>query len=361
MNAARPYVSFVSYFRNDGYTNDFDLRVRRATSFLVRQLQRAELDSEIILVEWNPPPDRPLIIESLDPLPQGDCVQVRGVIVGREHHDKFIGARESGMNPAAAANVGLRRAEGRFVSPKASDTYLSNEIVAAIARQDLHENGLYRCDRCDVALSPTLLRNLGDDALLARLESLDSTRYSHIPNPPQWYIRELHTNACGDFLLMNRTMWHTVRGFPLDNTVLSLDCDSLIMHAAVALGSHEIRLPPACRIFKGRHDRLFSNRISHVWTPLQSRVDRVMTNFRWWRLQQIARSAFDYPKRKVAGVESVLAPSIERNFVKPAEQWAHGIRPQLNQPESWGLADQPLEERLLCRARWSVAKASAAA
>ena len=87
------------------------------------------------------------------------------------------------MNPAAAANVGLRRAEGRFVSPKASDTYLSNEIIATIARQDLHENALYRCDRCDVTLSPTLLRNLGDDALLARLESLDSTRYSHIPQP----------------------------------------------------------------------------------------------------------------------------------------------------------------------------------
>ncbi len=42
VNAARPYVSFVSYFRNDGYTSDFDLRVRRATSFLVRQLQRGE-------------------------------------------------------------------------------------------------------------------------------------------------------------------------------------------------------------------------------------------------------------------------------------------------------------------------------
>jgi len=78
-------------------------------------------------------------------------------------------------------------------------------------------------------------------------------------------------------------------------------------------------------------------------------------------VQQTARSAFDYPKRKVAAVESVLSPSTECNFVKPAEQWAHGIRPQLNQPENWGLADQALEERLLCRARWSVTDASAAA
>ena len=37
------------------------------------------------------------------------------------------------------------------------------------------------------------------------------------------------------------------------------------------------------------------------------------------------------------------------------------MNPQLNQPENWGLAGQPLEERLLCRARWSMADASAAA
>ena len=30
VTAARPYVSFVSYFRNDGSTSAFDLRVTRA-------------------------------------------------------------------------------------------------------------------------------------------------------------------------------------------------------------------------------------------------------------------------------------------------------------------------------------------
>jgi len=358
---SRPYVSFVSYFRNDGYTSDFDLRVKRATRFVVRQLQRYGVESELVLVEWNPPSDRPLIIESLGPLPQGGCVQVRGIVVGKEHHEGFVGGHEWSMNPAAAANVGLRRAEGRFVSPKAADTFLSNEIIATIARRDLHENAIYRCDRCDVTISARDLMELEDESLMGHLERLNSIRLSHIPNPPQWYIRELHTNACGDFLLMSHKTWHTLRGFPLDNTVLSLDCDSLIMHAAVALGSHEICLPPACRTFKGRHARLFTNRISYVWTPLQSKVDNFMTSMRWWRLQTIMRSVFDYPKRKVAGVESVLAPSIERNFVKPAEQWAHGIAPKLTQPVNWGLIDQPLEERLLCRAAWDAAAETMAA
>lgn len=357
----RPYVSFVSYFRNDSYTGDFELRVRRATSLLARQLERSAVESELILVEWNPPAGQPLILDSLEALPQGGNVQVRGIIVGEEHHHRFIGSQEWGMNPAAAANVGLRRAKGLFVTPKAADTYLSDDIIATIARRDLHENALYRCDRCDVALSARDLEELDDDALLARLDSLDSTRHSRMPHPRQWYIRDLHTNACGDFLLMSHTMWHTVRGFPLDSTVLSLDCDSLIMHAAAALGVHEICLPPSCRIFKGRHAHLFTNRITQVWSPLQSKVDRLLTHLRWWRLQTIGRSLFDYPKRKVMGVESVLAPSIERNFVTRAEQWAHGAVPELSQPENWGLADQPLEERVLCRAAWTTSDKGVAA
>jgi hypothetical protein len=356
---AEPYVTFVSYFRNDNYTSDFVLRVRRATRFLVGQLQRASLESEVILVEWNPPPGRPLIVESLGTLPQGGNVRVRAIIVGKEHHQPFVGSQEWGMNPAAAANVGLRRAAGHFVSPKAGDTYLSDEIIATIARRDLHENALYRCDRCDVALSARDLEELEDRSLLAHLESLDSTRHSRMPHPPQWYIRDLHTNACGDFLLMSGRIWHTVRGFPLDSTVLSLDCDSLLMHTAAALGSHEICLPPSCRIFKGRHGHLFTNRITQVWSPWQSKFDRFLANLGWWRLQTLSRSLFDYPKRKVLGVESVLGPSIERNFVKPAEQWAHGTVPELSQPENWGLGDQSLEERILCRAAWDTADGTA--
>jgi hypothetical protein len=131
------------------------------------------------------------------------------------------------------------------------------------------------------------------------------------------------------------------------------------MHAAAALGSHEICLPPSCRIFKGSHARLFTNRITQVWSPWQSRLDRFLANLGWWRVQTLCRSLFDYPTRKVRGVENVLGPSIERNFVKPAEQWAHGTVPQLSQPENWGLGDQSLEERILCRASWDMASSAA--
>ncbi len=64
---------------------------------------------------------------------------------------------------------------------------------------------------------------------------------------------------------------------------------------------------------------------------------------------------FDYPRRRVLASNSVVGPSIERNFVQPASRWARGELPMPTQPENWGLADVALEERILCHAGWSEA------
>jgi hypothetical protein len=238
---------------------------------------------------------------------------------------------------------------------------LSREVIDTLARRDLSDNTMYRCDRLDVVLSAADLAEPDDDALLARLEQAESHRHARLAHLPQWHIRDLHTNACGDFLLMGRDKWQMLRGFPLDGTLLSLDCDSLIMHAAAAMGVREVCLPADCRVFKGTHGRLFSNRITQIFTPRQAKLDGMLMRARWWRLLTLSRAYFDYPKRKVRGIKSVIGPSFEHNFVKPAEAWAQGAVPRLNQPENWGLGDQHLEERILCRASWDTTSGVAAA
>ena len=95
-----------------------------------------------------------------------------------------------------------------------------------------------------------------------------------------------------------------------------------------------------------------SARITPVWTIwqkawddfLRTRVNREAAH--WFR------TLFDYPRRKVRGIDSVLGPSIERNFVKPARRWTKGSYPIPTQSEDWGLANEKLEERVLCRAAW---------
>jgi hypothetical protein len=194
--------------------------------------------------------------------------------------------------------------------------------------------------------------------LLAALQRLPSSVHAWIDQLPHWGLRQLHTNACGDFTLMSLHHWHRLRGHPQDSTVLALDVESLAMHAAATHGVRELRWPDDCRVYKPSHGNLNSARISEVWTGWQRVLDKFLADKVSERAALRARIMFDYPRRKVRGVESVTGPSIERNFVAPARRWMQGEAPTPWQPENWGMADAALEQRTLCRADWeSVAAA----
>ncbi|HEY4166111.1 MAG TPA: hypothetical protein VGM96_05020 [Reyranella sp.] len=349
---ATPYVSFVSYGRNDAYTPSYVRRVNRAMVCLARQLEGAGVDGEIVIADWNPPAGRPRLIDILDVPSRLRHVSIRGIVVEPEHHLAFAGAAERAIHAGEAANVGIRRARGRFVTPKASDTFFSPQAIAMLARRDLDEGTMYRMDRHDIVAEDEAVWQLDDDALLAKLQCMPSLPNAWICQSEHWGLRNLHTNACGDFTLMALRHWHRLRGHPHDDTVLTLDIDSLIMHAAAALGVRECRWPDDCRIYKPSHENLSNARISQIWTGWQRTLDNLLSARVSEQAALRARILFDYPRRKVRGVESVVGPSIERNFVASASRWAQGGKPPPWQPENWGLADATLEERVICRADW---------
>ena len=355
---ATPYVSFVTYGRNDGYTPSYVGRVSRATTCLAHQLDRAGIDAEIIIVDWNPPTNRPRLIDVLGAPTSLRHVNIRGIVVQSHHHHSFAGAAERRIHAGEAANVGIRRARGRFVTPKASDTFLSPQTIATLARRDLDDNMMYRMDRHDIVVEDEAIWRLDDDALLAKLQSLPSRPHAWIRQSEHWGLRHLHTNACGDFTLMALRHWYRLRGHPRDATVLTLDIDSLVMHAAAALGVRECRWPDDCRVYKPSHENLSNARISQVWTNWQRALDKLLSERVSQDAALRARILFDYPRRKVRGVETVIGPSIERNFVARASRWALGDAPTFSQPENWGMADAELDERVLCRAAWETVAAA---
>ena len=347
-----PYVSFVTYGRNDGYTPSYARRVSRATSCLAAQLERAKIDSEIILSEWNPVQDRPLLLDTLTVPKTLRHVAICGIVVGRQYHGRLAGSQERGIHVGEAANVGIRRARGQFTTPKASDTLFSQGVIDMIARRDLDPNTMYRIDRHDVSIDDNSIWDLEDDALLSILESMRSSPHSLIQQSRHWGLRDLHTNACGDFTLMHSSLWQLLRGHARDDTVLSLDLDSLLMHAAAAHGVCERRWPASCRVFKPLHGNLNNVRINQVWQPWQRALDKFLSEKIGEAAALWARTSLDYPRREVRGVTSIIGPSIERNFVRPARSWARGHAPAPTQPSNWGLADEPLVLRNLCRADW---------
>lgn len=347
---ADPYLSFVTWGRNDGYTADYLPHTDKAMRCLIGQLEGAGLNAEIVISEWNPFPGRPLLVDSLDLPKASPNVSVVGVVADAKYHRQFKAADDFGMHNGEAWNVGIRRARGRFILPKASDTFLSAETIARIARRDLADRTIYRVDRYDVEM-PAEMWALDAAKLLRELENLPAVRNDYIEQLSYWDLPELHTNASGDFLLMAASLWHRLRGHPFDDTALSLDGDSLTMHAARALGARQCRWEPPCKVFKPRHGHLNNERITFVWRPWQRWLENVLLKFGGRPLSHRARMLLDYPRRKVRKVET-LAPSIERQFVRPAHRWSKGALPQSRQPADWGLADEPLVKRHLCRAEW---------
>ncbi|MDI1266030.1 MAG: hypothetical protein PS018_22530 [bacterium] len=349
-----PYLSIVGWARNDGYTENYVRRIEHAVGILARQLDRGGIDSEIILVEWNPPPDRPLLADTFASFGPLSHVTIRVIVADRRFHVGWQGWQKRGMHGSNAANVGIRRARGMFVTPKALDTFYSEKLIEQIAKRDLDEQAVYRCDRWDVRLVDDAWIDLSNDALLEELARNVEQKHGRLLHSVDWKMRDLHTNACGDFMLMSARKWAEIRGYQRDHTVLCLDADSIALHAATARGTREVCWQNGCHIYKIQHGMTHLQRTTTVWKDWQRRLDNYLVASKRRELAAKLRIWFDYPRRQVRGVEEILAPSIERNFVAKAERFARNDISLVTNEAEWGLARETLPEKILARGNWDV-------
>lgn len=356
--AGRPYLTIVGWTRNDGYTQNYAERTTHAIGFLLRQLEAHRIPSELVVVEWNPPADRPLIADLLGTL-KLESVTVRFVLVDGKYHRRYRGWRERGLPTVAALTVGMRRGRGVFLTPKALDTFYSDSLIAAIAKRDLDDSCVYRCDRCDVQVEGDSWLKLNDEELFELLGRSPTQRHTRLQQLPIWKISDLHTNACGDFTLLSTARWHQIRGYPKDQTVLGLDADSIALHAAAGHGAMEICLPDECAVYKVVQGITHNQRVMQVWKPWQRLLDTYLMETDRRELGHTLRMLLDYPRRQVRGMESILGPSIERNFVAKATRFARGDVSRPINDANWGLGDVKLPERILSLAAWDALPADA--
>ena len=144
-----PYLSVVVTTRNDDHGGDPLKRLQVFVNCLDEQCRRTGLDAEVIVVEWNPPADRPRIA-SLLRLPECAACTYRFIEVPSDVHRTLRNADVLPMYQMIAKNVGVRRARGRFVLVTNIDIVFSTELVAYIALRQLDPTCLYRVDRHDV-------------------------------------------------------------------------------------------------------------------------------------------------------------------------------------------------------------------
>ena len=151
MRDTEPYISFVVTARNDDHGGNLLRRMQIFVTGLIEQTKRHNLSAELILVEWNPVPDRPRLYEALSwPREKGPC-KVRVIEVSSDIHKRFRYSDQLALFQMIAKNAGIRRARGRFVLATNIDLLFSDELVAALASRSQDPEAMYRIDRYDVS------------------------------------------------------------------------------------------------------------------------------------------------------------------------------------------------------------------
>lgn len=146
-----PYLSLVVAARNDDHGGNMLGRMQGMLDSWIGQAERYGLQSEIVVVEWNPPADRPRLKDSLRWPSQPQYCQVRLVEVPPDVHARFRNAAAIPLHQMIAKNTGIRRARGEFVLATNIDIIFSAELMESLAERRLEAGAMYRIDRHDVA------------------------------------------------------------------------------------------------------------------------------------------------------------------------------------------------------------------
>jgi hypothetical protein len=148
--ANEPYLSLVVTTRNDDHGGDLLRRTQAFFSGWIEQANRHHIPSELIIVEWNPPQDRPPLREVLRWPADLGCCDVRFIEVPPDVHRRYQHAAAMPLYQMIGKNAGIRRARGRFVLATNIDILFSSELAAYLAEQKLESGRMYRIDRHDV-------------------------------------------------------------------------------------------------------------------------------------------------------------------------------------------------------------------
>lgn len=279
-----PVVSIVTSSRNDNHGGDMTKRMRVFVRGLIHQSNKFKVPVELIMVEWNPPKDKPLLKDVLPKPQEGDYLQLRYIIVSPEIHERYGKGGKIPLYQMIAKNVGIKRAKADFILCTNVDMLFSDGVFEKLAEGKLDKNTYYRCNRCDVP--NTISEDWSVEEQLAYSEKNIKARFGknqlydamkYFPpimlnyprvvmavnsmvkkymggeDSPQVIEKTVDTVASGDFTLMHRDAWEDIEGY-LETDLYSLHIDSLSLYAARALGYKQVIWPHYVCTYHMEHD-----------------------------------------------------------------------------------------------------------
>jgi hypothetical protein len=380
-----PYLSIVAASRNDDHGGDPLVRTQIFINNFVRQCDRYQLSAELIIVDWNPVPDRPGLASVLS-IPSGTThCRTRVITVPTVLHRRLKYADKLPFFQMIAKNVGIRRARGNFILATNIDIIFSDELFRFIARQKLDSKKLYRVDRYDIrnglardcALDQSIEyawnnpirtnRRYQPSDLVEHLYGAEPFRKTCVPEPvfcsaPDgvqvieedgvWQVRphrtvemsHLHTNACGDFTLLSREGWYAIRGYP-EFEAFSFNIDSMGFVAAHYAGYEEVSLLPPCVCFHIEHGmgsgwtpegekKLFARLrdagiLNPEWPVLTPLVDAMREQGQALEFNQAGwgMADFDLPEQPIGDLQPIPADKLEQLAAQAEIRQVSAIQP----------------------------------
>jgi hypothetical protein len=277
------YLSIVATTRNDDHGGDLLKRTQAFVNSVYVQAKKFAVPVELIIVEWNPPTDRPLLKDVLI-APAADVpVSLRIIVVPQTVHKTYRFSDSLGLYQMIAKNVGIRRAKGEFILCTNIDILFSDLCFETFAKRNFQLGKFYRANRCDIPKEVMQINEHADqlayaeENTLRRLgnapghEALSGPRilfkYAWVASflnrmlltvwkwthPGQFPHFVIDFMACGDFTLMSKENWIKIDGY-VELDMYSIHVDSMGLWSACALGMEQQIFPYQACIYHIDHE-----------------------------------------------------------------------------------------------------------
>lgn len=239
-----PKISFIATSRNDNHGGDLLNRMNIFINNLSCKAEETKLPIEVIIVEWNPPSENVYLKDALNFININDYCQVKIIEVPVSIHNRYKYSASLPIYQMIAKNVGARHASADYLLLTNVDLIFSEEMFNFFRNSQLDENVLYRCDRYDVSKDIYNISNpkeydefcLKNTVIINNKQGIFSTKTNKVlcvNNISQedycsmYGIKDiLHTNACGDFQLISKAKFYSLKGYP-ELDLFSFHLDSI--------------------------------------------------------------------------------------------------------------------------------------
>jgi hypothetical protein len=225
----KPYISFVTALNRVDTHGDLMDRFRTSLRTTVALAQGYKLDFEIIVVDWNSPTEFPFRLAHDYPFVL--------ITITKDQHEALPNPHGQLFFEWHAKNVGIRASAGEFVLCHNADDIFSPELMRRMSLKLFREDQFYRVNRYDIkALGEPWFKVQTPAGEFKRGEDMTISQtgvpYSH---------DMLAFRASGDFMLMSRTNWFRLRGYP--ETRYDGSVDGQMIHIAHKHGLRQVLLP----------------------------------------------------------------------------------------------------------------------